>query len=543
MDPPPSPSAAPRTRLRSFLGLVSPPVLSGILLACAYPPFRLWPIAWLALAPWYAQAGAREPGSPEKGLRRGAVSGFWLGLTLFLVGMTWMNEIGTVPWIILSLIEALPFALLGVATFWLLPRLPVRWHPIVFAALWALGEGLRTQTRYAFPWFILAATQAPPAALPFLQVLSVTGQWGLSFALALSGALWGEVYLLLQRSRSEGDTLSGKGLTRKAAVALLLPVSLWIFGALTLRAAGPPAVGNVPVGIAQGNVIKAELDYEDARTSALQTYVDLTRDAAAGNPKPLFVVWPETVVPGVLLRDAGLRTSLEVLAQETDTSLLVGAVDLDNSEQMYNSAFLLDRRGAIIGRYDKTQLVPVGEFFPLREVLGRFYEAYNAPRRDMAWGTLPGVLDVEGREATETEPAVPTVRAGNLICYESAFGRIARERVRKGAEILVLLTSDQTFGTTAGPYQHADLALLRAVETRRPLVRAASTGVSEFIDPYGRIQKSLAIGERGVLLGTVSPRADHTFFVRAGDWFLWLCGAIAVIAAGFIATRKPKQVV
>ena len=185
--------------------------------ALAFPTVAAWPLAWVALAPWYghlcALADKREPpGASRKvrqaRLRAGASSGFLVGFFLFLVGMTWMNEIGTGPWIVLSAIEALPFTLLGMAAVWLFRRLgpaatrAVWLRPLALAALWTLMDGLRTQTRYSFPWFILAATQV--RALPLVQVVSFAGQWGLTFALVLCGALLGDC--LLYTSPSPRDS-------------------------------------------------------------------------------------------------------------------------------------------------------------------------------------------------------------------------------------------------------------------------------------------------------------------------------------------------
>jgi apolipoprotein N-acyltransferase len=131
------------------------------------------------------------------------------------------------------------------------------------------------------------------------------------------------------------------------------------------------------------------------------------------------------------------------------------------------------------------------------------------------------------------------MQVGTIICYESVFPRWAREDVLAGAQMIALLTSDQTFGTSAGPQQHADIATVRAVETRRWVVRAAATGVSEFLDPTGRIRDSLPLMKRGVLVHAVTLRDDKTLYVRWGDWVLWVCAGISL--ASVIAARRWRQ--
>jgi len=517
-------------RLRAALRFALPAFSSGALAALAFPTVNAWPLAWVALAPWYGHLCALADASPvtkpasriaaQAWLRAGTRSGFLVGFFLFLVGMTWMNEIGAGPWIVLSAIEALPFALLGLAAVWLFRRLgpsAAPWlRPLALAALWTLADGLRTQTRYSFPWFMLAATQV--RALPLVQVVSLAGQWGLTFALVLSGALLGEAW----RQRRRGNQTA----FRLVGAALVVPAALALGGALALSGSRNESQSPQPVAIAQGNITKTH-QIEDGRSGVLDIYEDLTRQAAlAPNaPRPLFVAWPETVVPGLLLRDPELLRRIGGLARATNTPLVVGSVQVDDDDRLYNSAFLVNPDGAVAERYDKTQLVPAGEFFPLRSFLASAYKAYGAPPRDFAWGGRPGLF------TTEAALNRPSATLGVLICYESAFGRLAADRARGGAQLLVLLTSDQTFGTTAGPYQHADLCVLRAVETRRYLVRAASTGVSEIVDPWGRIRSSLPIGVRGALVGDVRLRTDRTPYVRWGDWFPGVCAAFVVLLA------------
>jgi apolipoprotein N-acyltransferase len=441
--------------------------------------------------------------------------------------MVWMNEIGAVPWVILALIQAVPVALLGALCGALLPRLSLAARPWAFAALWTLFEGARTLGSYAFPWFFLASSQVRVPVL--LQIVSVTGPWGLTFAIALTNGLLGEAW----RAR-EARTRFGWVATAAAVPALLAAGGAAVMGSGTARGSGALST----VGIAQGNVIKGARAYSDtARDDVLRVYADLTRDAAtAQNASPLFVAWPETVVPGRFRTDPVLRERISGLARELRTSVLAGSVDVNDEDELLNTAFLIDRSGLLRGRYDKVQLVPVGEFFPLTGLLGPLYARYNngsAPPQ-FARGTGNGVL------ATDPVPG-RGARVGVLICFESAFPQLAAWRVKNGAQVIALLTSDQTFGTTAGPQQHADLAALRAVETRRYVVRAASTGVSQIIDPWGRVTRSLGLNRRGALVGPVVLRDDRTLYVRGGDWFLAACAAGLAVLIGLVRRGRAAS--
>jgi apolipoprotein N-acyltransferase len=513
----------------------APAAVSALLLTLAFAPLGWWWTAWLAVIPWYVTLQGRAS------LYRAARTGFGFGVILFLVGMFWMNEIGAVPWFVLACIQAIPFALLGMLSAALLPRLPAWARPVAFAALWTLLEFGRSYGRYAFPWFLLSTSQVQN--LPILQLVSVTGQWGLSFCLALANGFFGEAWLASRRSKSGVQT------RRLSIAAVAIPAVLYVSGLFVMDTV-EKSDANLPsrlVGAVQGAFDKESYSDAETRERVLTTYLNLTRDAvvqaqgtgsggpnATAQPQGLaFVAWPETVVPGYISRDPYLRGTLSQTARALRTPLLVGAPEVDDEGNWLNTAYLFDRNGLERERYDKNQLVPIGEFFPLRELLGTIYAQYNVPEKDHAPGTRLGVMQIGGLLG-ETQ-----MRVGTIICYESVFPRWARDDVRDGAQMIALLTSDQTFGTSAGPQQHADIATVRAVETRRWLVRAAATGVSEFLNPVGRIRDSLPLMKRGVLIHAVTLRDDKTLYVRWGDWVLWVCAGITVGCV--IAARRSGR--
>jgi apolipoprotein N-acyltransferase len=260
------------------------------------PPWNVWPLAWFAPTPLYVALHRARNGGVA------GLNGWVFGVILFLAGAYWMLQLGSPPWAMLAFIEAVPFGI--VAAFCRLvgrrPRAPG--GPVVFAAAWVTGEWLRGLGRLAFPWFLLAASQVR-GPRPSLQILTITGQWGLSFTIALTAAIIGEIWL-------EGRVMADhKPLAARLALAAGIPISLFGFG--LIHPAHLPDTGAQPFVVAtlQGNVTKEAIENGTAdsyRALVMGTYRDMTRETAAGAVRPDLIVWPETVVPGFLLRDAGL---------------------------------------------------------------------------------------------------------------------------------------------------------------------------------------------------------------------------------------------
>jgi apolipoprotein N-acyltransferase len=485
---------------------------SGLLLTLAYPPLRWGLMAWVALIPLYLTV-------VRGGAKAATLAGWAFGFLLFLVGANWMTELGEVPaakalpWVVLSLIEATPFLLCALLAGLVLPRLPVWARPVAFASFWVGQEWARSFGPLAFPWFILAATQVK--LLPLLQIVELTGQWGLSFAIALANGLLGEAWLTEKRQRT---------VWASAAVGVpLLVCALGFPGEISVRTQESKARSDntMPiVGVAQGSYVKLSSYTMEAQEEVMNLYLDLSRQAVGqGGGKTSVVLWPETVVPGYLLDSTFTLPALQDLARSLNVSLIVGTMAGNEQGEHFNTAVLVDSAGEVAGRYDKRRIVPIGEFFPLRGLLGYFYDQYGVPPYDLIPGTKPGVVSL---------PGLRDNKAGIIICYESVFVEGTRDCVREGANWIALITSDLTFGTTAGPIQHADLAAMRAVETRRWIVRAAATGTSQFISPTGEVVADLPLMARDTLTRPITLRNDRTLFVRWGDWFVIVSMVIAV---------------
>ncbi|MFM7320787.1 MAG: apolipoprotein N-acyltransferase, partial [Armatimonadota bacterium] len=394
---------------------------------------------------------------------------------------------------------------------------------LAFAAGWVAFEGIRSSGPYAFPWFLLAAAHTRESALPILQTLSIGGQWGLSLAVAYGNGLLSEGFAARR--------------ARWAMGALGVVATLGVVGGVRQKFVEVDALSSdvrrVRVALVQG----AE-DRGTDREAALALYTRLTRTA----PRDIdLVVWPEGTVPG----DPATRGHLDTLSEEIGAPILAGLIESNADGTLRNAIRLFPETARSIP-YAKRQIVPFGEFFPGRAVLGPIFERYGVNYPDFAAGDRPGVFRIGAGDAAFT--------VGTAICYESAFPYVARDTVRSGADFLVFVTSDQTFDGTVELEQHLDLARMRAVETGRWIVRGASTGITAVLGPDGRTRQSLygdgdparlPAGSSGVLVATVDlpmVRGDRNDAMRAGDLVAWLCalGAAAACACAAVRARSSR---
>jgi len=200
-------------------------------------------------------------------------------------------------------------------------------------------------------------------------------------------------------------------------------------------------------------------------------------------------------------------------------------------EDPSNSAGVLDPDGKVISRYDKMRLVPFGEYIPLKRYLF-FAESFTRQVGNFVPGT------------EYTLSAVDNHRISTAICYESIFPDLVRRFVKQGSELLVVITNDGWFGESSAPFQHLRMGIVRAVENRRYMVRAANTGISAIIDPYGNIESATPIGVRTILDGTAHFRSDRTFYTEYGDVFAYvnaLAAAIVIVAAVYNRPHSRKE--
>jgi apolipoprotein N-acyltransferase len=264
--------------------------------------------------------------------------------------------------------------------------------------------------------------------------------------------------------------------------------------------------------------IEQPLKWEARHTKeTLGIYFALLRRVAAQRPQ--LIVWPETAAPTILRRDPALTERFRAVAAELGVPMLLGSIDAVGSPPRFRNTVFLITEAGIVGRYDKIQLVPFGEFVPLSGVLG-FVRGWAQFIAELEAGTRAVVFDA------------PPAPFGVVICYEGIFPDLFRLFVRDGALLMVNMTNDAWFGRTSGPEQHLTMYPFRAVEHRVSIVRAANTGISAFIAPNGLIVRRLHLFERGIMTDSVPLRSRQTLFTRVGDWLGLLSLAVAIAALG-----------
>jgi len=391
------------------------------------------------------------------------------------------------------------------------------------AALWTATDHARSFLLTGFPWATLGYAQHQNTAL--LGLAPWTGVYGLSFASVLGGASVAELVLARRH---------GRAWPRAALAGLAAVGGLHLVGAVSPDPSPGAGAPVVRVAALQGNIDQGAKWSREWADRTLDLYEDLARRAAARGAR--VIVWPETAAPGALAADPRMRERIEAIAVETDAAQVVGSVGIERDERSggyhyYDSAFLLSSDGAIETRYDKSHLVPFGEYVPLRDLLGRFVSAVarGIASADVTAGAGPVALDLPGILVPGGHGSPAFVKAGVPICYELLFPDLVRRFVNDGAQILLAITNDAWYGRTGAPYQFLAITALRSAETGAWTVRAANTGVSAVIDGRGRVRQQTRIFERDLLVADVpllsdgAAPSDRTFYTRHGDVFAWTC--------------------
>jgi apolipoprotein N-acyltransferase len=495
--------------------------LSGALLALCFPRPGWWPLAWVALVPWLVAL--------RLGTGAAAILGSWLGgFVFFGVLVYWLDLFGLSVWAAACLVLSLPLLAWGGGVRWM-GRLGPAARIIGAAALWCGVEWVRGLGQFGFTWGWLGYSQSP--ALWLLPVARIAGTIGLSFLIVLVNAAIAEAI-----ASAGSDERTGRSLTR--VVAACAVAALAILGARQWVAhQGPLKGAPVMVSAVQGSAtgpLRPE-DVNVALTAAQlartqEVYTSLTAQAA--RQRPVLVVWPESVLPADPDSDPVIAEWVARSARLAHAWLLAGGPYVDKQGRQFNSAYLIAASGNQVARYDKVQLVPFGEYVPWRERLP-FLQHYHVRDFDFASGGVHRVLQAG------------IVAIGPMICFESIFPQISWELTQRGAQVLVIITNDAWFGRTSAAAQHRQIAVLRAVETNRWVVRAASAGISSIISPDGRIVAEAGLFQPKVLSHeiTLGPSGAHP--LPGGQVFAWLMVflsvAFIIAPAALPRRRKPGR--
>ncbi|MFF9092970.1 apolipoprotein N-acyltransferase [Streptomyces sp. NPDC014802] len=503
---PSSASPARGARLKRLVPAVVA-VLSGVLLYVSFPPRTLW---WLAL-PAFAGLGWVLRG---RGWKAGLGLGYLFGLGFLLPLLVWTGvEVGSLPWLALSAVEALFIALVG-AGIAAVSRLPV-W-PVWAAAVWIAGEAARARVPFGgFPWGKIAFGQADGV---FLPLAAVGGTPVLGFAVVLCGfGLYETVRLALEGRRT-------RVLRRGAASAALLSMVVPVAGALAARTLVHDGAedGTATVAVVQGNVPRLGLDFNAQRRAVLDYHARETERLAAEvkagrKPRPDFVLWPENSSDLDPFAYADAAYVIDQAAKSIGVPISVGSV-VERDGKLYNEQILWDPAKGPTQTYDKRRTQPFGEFLPLRSLVGAINSDWTEmARQDFSPGTKPGVFTMAG------------TKVGLATCYEAAFDWAVRDTVTHGAQMISVPSNNATFDRSEMTYQQLAMSRVRAVEHSRTVTVPVTSGVSAIIMPDGRITQRTGMFVADSLVQKVPLRSSTT---PATDLGVLPEIALVLIAAG-----------
>ncbi len=491
-------------------------------------------LAWVALVPFFFFIGRHGKLRDDFLLSLTLAVAFLATLNYWLLYMhplTWLGipfalsiAVVLVAWLGVSVVIGFSMALGGTGYGYLVRRfraagLPVWAYPLLAAAFWMPFEWAQTQGDLAYPWGPLALSQV--ALLPLLQLLPLGGPY------LLGGLVAGFNAAAAEALRGERRPLAG------FAAALAIAFG---YGAVVLRTVPE---GTIPVAVVQGNHDSATKWNPGMVQTMADTYLLMSTQAKDAQ----IVVWPESAIP-ILWNDPGRPESQATVSRirsafEGNGKYLVSGAFFWRPKaaqtQPGQTEFDLFNASTAVGtgwndgfRWEaKRHLVPFGEFMPFRGILPDVLAKLNVLTKDLTAGKGP-------------EPfKLPMATVGAGVCFDSIFPRALAADTAAGATVLAVVTNDAWYKKTAAPHQHFAHSVLRAVENRRFLLRAANTGSSGIIDPYGRVLSRAGVFEPALVQGKVAPMTELTLYTRFGDWPA-LAGLLAIVGMlGWSYRRRP----
>ena len=526
--------------------------LSAVLLELPFPlagPMPPWRsvFAWFGLAPliWAVLRATEETARP---LRRGFLVGYLCGFLWYMGNCYWvrdtMSRYGDMPPLAptllltsFSLVLGLYFGLFGLGLALMRRRLGIVWALVAAPVFWVAVE-LAGARITSVPWDQLGYSQVDNG---FMTPLAPwTGVYGISFVLVASNALLAWIGLRGVRSKA--------GVFLTAVWVVCFGFGGWILSGSMGRATPPQPTSATAVLVQPNLDVAADNAWNGPDWSRhIAEFTKLAGEECksyiAGIPQtgapsgeivcppypthPDLVAWPEAPAPFVEA-DPRFQQALAQIAHTEQAPLVVGSIGAewagDEGWHDYNSALLIAADGSRIGRYDKIHLVPFGEYIPFKNLL-TFAHKLTGRVSEFTRGSRRAVFRIPDQKGV-------VHRYGVFICYEAVFADEVRHFARNGAEVLVNISDDGWYGDTSAPWQHLNMARMRAIENRRWLLRDTNNGVTAAIDPYGRVRQSIPRHQADALPAQFGFRDDVTFYTAHGDVFAWSC---AILSIGFVA--------
>lgn len=511
-------------------------VLTVVLTVFSFPPYSAAEFGYAFAVPAIFWAFLNPP------LKRYALTLFCAQALSWTIILGWLHH---VTWLGLLLLGPLVGVWVGVwylAVWWTMPRLVGRQTGVRIlamfglAALWVLVEWTRTWLLSGFPWLPLAASQWQRSVV--LQIASYTGQAGVSFILIVFNIGFAAYAHRLFREKHTG--LRRRSPEFMAALMTLMLPTFYLIGTETTNQQREPFL---KIAVVQPDIPQS-VKWDPSQSDMIfNTLGSLTARAATTHPD--LILWPESSTPYAVKGDPAVQAWTEELVRKCGVPLLMGSVSVTGrrtpEEVWQNAAFLIDpTSGLQTHSYAKQHLVPFGEYVPLRPLLG--------------WlGKFVPLGDGDFVPGTDSTPIVLSAASGAvaiapLICYEDIFPSLARHEARDGADLIAVLTNNAWYGTGGAAYQHAAHAVLRAVETRRPVIRCGNNGWSGWIDEFGNLRGVMKNDKDSVYFrGTRTYSLTHdarwigkpSFYTQHGDWFIGVCFVLAGAAWFIVKISRP----
>lgn len=508
--------------LSKYWGLLAA-VLTALFWVLSIPPFEFAEGAYIAFVPLFLWLFTQPPRRLFWLFAVGTGWVSWFAILIWLRHVTWFGTIA------LSGVMAVIFACWLYLARWLLPRLVAQnilFRVVGFAGLagaWVVLEWSRTWLLWGFPWAPLSLSQWERPVV--LQIAAWSGAYGVSFLLIFFNLCVAQTlrHRFVRRERKMWMGWFSPDLYLGMAA---LGFCIYTFFSVLPR---PDSAQPMFTAAVVQPYIAPELKWDTDRE--LENLEILERQTRfVGSLESDVILWPEAATPWPIIGTPQMRVRVERLVNELGKSILMGnlAEDLE-TEAWSNGAFLVEPETGLSGQfYTKRELVPFGEYVP---PVFSFIDKVVPVGGSFVPGTEVGLIDLRIKEQT--------FRIGSLICYEDVFPKLARQSARAGADVFFVATNNAWYGEEGGAEQHAAHSVLRAVENRRPVMRAGNGGWSGWIDSYGTVREVLVDSEGSIYFrggGSYSVfqfaewSQQQSYYTRHGDWFVAVAAALAVIA-------------
>ncbi len=505
---------------------------SGFLMTAAFPKADLSWTAWFALVPLLS-AMKKSPSAAAR-FRLGFIAGLAHYMTLIYWVVPTMTTYGHLPLYLSVPVLFLFSAFLAIYLGGFAVLAPLLGKGPVSAMLmppvvWVGMEYIRSFLFTGFPWELFGHSQF--RAIQLIQIADIFGVYGVSFMIVLANTALFHGWVSM-RDRTPGEkTQNIRQICLAAGITLAVFSASWFYGGARVNATNrqAAAASGHRIAVIQGNIDQAVKWNRAYQASTVDKYLGLSRSASAGHPA--LMVWPETATPFYFRHNVELTRRVMAGIREVGVDFLIGSNSVDTRSERYtyyNSAYLVSSNGTVAGRYDKVHLVPFGEYVPFKKWLpfiGKMVEHVGDFRPGRQGETLSWNNE----------------KVGVQICYEIIFPSLSRKAVLNGASILINITNDAWYGRSSAPFQHFSMAVFRAVENKRSVVRAANTGISGFIDPTGRIIAATKLYEDDQMTRVVPMIKETTVYTRIGDAFAIACLGLSAGMPLLVAMARRKE--